>query len=163
MVNLNNFLNSMVYQLKISREDILHNIDINIFNEINTLIDEAIKQNKYIEYEMIQIFNNLIITDNDINIVLNDIQNNENIIVDSDNIKLLKIATGKVQLKLLLKKYMLYLKDNLINTELINAINNKIQAVINMMESDSVKNKYHIYYKYLKYKNKYLQLKYKYI
>lgn len=159
MVNLNYFLDEMVKRLGLSRTDILD--DINTFNEVNKLIDKITDENKEIKTDMQKIFNDLLTSDNDINNAFNNISKNENIIVNDDNLKAFKIVTGKIQLKLLLKKYSLYLTDNkLINAELIDAINNKLKVIIKLMEADIVKNKYYVYYKYIKYKNKYLKLKY---
>lgn len=155
MVNLNNFLDKMTSILNLSKTDILDNEkQIIIFNEANEQIDNLIKTNKDFEKNITDIFNSLLDTDDEINNMLKTFKSS-----NPDNIKEFKKALAKIQLKTLVVKYNKYLIDN----KLIDAVNNKLEAVIKIMKPTAINNKYYIYYKYIKYKNKYLQLKYNYI
>lgn len=155
MVNLDNFLNQMVVKLGLSRSDILDNNNyINIFNEVNAYIDKIISNNKTIEKDITNIFNGLLESDEEINSMLKKFK-----LVSPDKVNEFKITLAKIQLKILVTKYNKYLIDN----KFIKAVNDKIEALLKLMESNLTSNKYYAFYKYLKYKNKYLQLKYNYI
>lgn len=155
MVNLDIFLEKMASKLNLSKSDILNDkTHIILFNEANEVINNIIKTNKDFEKDITNIFNSLLDSDDEINNMLKTFKS-----AHPNNIKEFKITLAKIQLKILIVKYNKYLVEN----KLIDAINNKLDAVIRIMEPTSINNKYYVYYKYIKYKNKYLQLKYNYI
>lgn len=154
MVNLNVFINKMTNKLGLSERDIIDDKHSEIYKQANIIIDNIIKDNKDVEIEITTIFNSLLESDDEINNILGTF-----ISTNSNNIKEFKITLAKIQLKILLNKY----NKVFIDKGFIDALNNKLDAVLKIMESNLTNNKYYIYFKYLKYKNKYLLLKYNYI
>jgi hypothetical protein len=144
MITLISFIETMSKNLDLQISDIIENInDINEINEYIISLDDNTKN------KLNQKLNKLLDDDNIIN-------NQLKIINPDDNInKNFKIALAKLQLKTFLNKY----NNILLELNLIDGINGKLSAVINTL-SNNLNNKYNLYYKYIKYKNKYLQLKY---
>jgi len=147
MINLNDFIKEMADKLKLEKTDIIENIDdINDVDNYIASLDDNIKN------KLSNIFEELIKDDFNINNMLNNFE------PDAEISKNFKIALAKLQFKTFLNKYITVLN----NEKLIKAINVKINAVLETIRGN-LNNKYYVYYKYIKYKNKYLQLKYNYI